>query len=168
MKLATVATAALFGLASYLMLELVFGSYGVIPYGTLERRVEHAEMDLAAVRAHQRALENEVRLLTTDPERIVLEAREIGLVGANESIVRISGWEPRSSHRAQAGTLPAPRPVPEDHRSLFRSIALALTLVVILVDTFSGTVTLPRRSRRREDEWDVELDQTPFSARHSR
>lgn len=151
--------AALIGIASYFTLELFFGSYGLVAYRLMEDYRAVAREELEHIAEHHAELERQIRLLSTDSETIRLEARDSGLVLPDEYVVRIEGREPRPRHRYLPGSLPPAIPVSRDNRPLFRSIALAVSLVFLLVDTLSVQPRLFTMHRRRDEGlWDVEVD----------
>jgi len=157
MKRTSLLGIALFGVGIYLLLELLFGSYGVFAYRMMERYLLEAENDLAELEVRRADLERQVQMLTSDGETIRLEARDIGFIEQNERIIRLEGHEPRPRHRYLPGTTPQPVPVPRDNRPLFRAIALALSLVALIVDTLRHT-TGEITPRRRRNEWDVDVE----------
>jgi cell division protein FtsB len=159
MKRTSLLGIALFGVGIYLLLELLFGSYGVFAYRMMERYLVEAENDLAELEERRTDLERQVQMLTGDGETIRLEARDIGFIERNERIIRLEGHEPRPRHRYLPGTTPQPVPVPRDNRPLFRAIALALSLVALIVETLRHTTgeISPHQGRRRH-EWDVDVE----------
>jgi cell division protein FtsB len=153
MKLTSVLIGALIGLATYLTLELIFGSYGHIAYQRLEAYVAEARRDLASVQERHRDLQDRIRLLRRSAEAVRLEARDVGIVAPDEYVVRIEGREPRPRHRYMPGTIPGRIPEVRDNRPLFRSIAVAIALVYLLVDVVAHQPVraATRRARRREE-----------------
>jgi cell division protein FtsB len=159
MKLSSVLTASLLGLAIYLTLELFFGSYGLVAQQLMEGYVSDAERRLEELQERHDAFASQIVALTTDRETVRLEARDIGLVGPNEYVLRIDGREPRPRHRYAPGGPPPVVPNTRDYRPLFRSISLAMALVFILVDTLATQPRVLVLHRRRDDaRWDIEVD----------
>lgn len=151
--------AALIGLASYFTLELFFGSYGLVAYRLMEDYRAVARDELEHIAERHAALERQIRLLSGNAETIRLEARDSGLIRPDEYVVRIEGREPRPRHRYLPGSLPPAVPVSRDNRPLFRSIALAVSLVFLLVDTLSFQPRMFTLHRRRDEgSWEVEVD----------
>ncbi|MFP4151423.1 MAG: septum formation initiator family protein [Alkalispirochaeta sp.] len=167
MKRTSLLGIALFGVGTYLLLELLFGSYGVFAHHMMERYLLEAEEDLAELEERRNELRQQVDLLTGDGETIRLEARDIGFIESDERIIRLEGHEPRPRHRYLPGTTPKPVPVPRDNRPLFRAIALALSLVALIVETLRHTTgdVLPRREGRGGSEWDVDVEGESFQTR---
>lgn len=163
MKLWSLLYAALIGLGTYLLLELFFGSYGLVAYRLMTEHVTIARTELTALEDRHEELSRQVRLLTAEAETIRLEARDSGLVAENEYVVRIDGREPRPRHRYLPGSLPPAVPETRDNRPLFRSIGLAVALVYILVDALASQPSLSFVPRRRRDHrWDVEVEGDEF------
>lgn len=161
MKLSWLVIAALLGLGVYLSLELLFGPYGLVAYHQLERFRERSLVEFEVLHRQTAELQRQVRMLTTDAETIRLEARDIGLVAANEVVVRLENRDPRPRHRYMPGTLPAQMKQVRDNRPLFRSLGLTVFLLSLLIP-LAGIRLVPRGKRK-----EVEEPQDP-SARHSR
>jgi cell division protein FtsB len=163
MKLWSLVLSAFVGVAAYLLLELFFGSYGLVSYQLLSEHSLRAREGLAELEAHHDELEQQVRLLTTDAETIRIEARDSGLVGSDEIVLRVAGREPRPRHRYMPGSLPPTVPQTRDNRPLFRAIGLAVALVYILVDALRvpPALTIFRRTRRH-GEWKIEVEGEQF------
>lgn len=85
------------------------------PYALLfsaQREVAALEQRVAALRAQQKRLEQQLRLLST-PEGIKLEARRLGLLKPGERSLRfLPRPEPRSEAAPPAPGAAAPQPVP--------------------------------------------------------
>lgn len=146
--------ALLVGVGTYLVLELLAGSYGVFSYRSLLGHAAEAriQLDAVALRASElRALE---RSLTADPETIRVEARDVGLVGRDEVVIRIAGRDRRSMHRYVPGQLPLPVPQPSDRRPFHRGLALAVALAYLLVDLVASRPTASGRRGAAPDESD--------------
>jgi cell division protein FtsB len=162
MKASSVLSITLLGLATYLLLELVFGSYGFLALNAMNEYADEADAELDTLRARTAELRLHVELLQTDRETIRLEARDIGFIRPEETVVRLEGHEPRPRHRYMPGTTPPPIPVTRDNRPLFRALSLAVALVAALVGTLRNTARISTAGQnRRKDEWDVEVDGEP-------
>jgi cell division protein FtsB len=162
MKASSVLSITLLGLATYLLLELVFGSYGFLALAAMNEYADEAETELSALRARTEELQLHVELLQTDRETIRLEARDIGFIRPDETVVRLEGHEPRPRHRYMPGTTPPAIPATRDNRPLFRALSLAIVLVAALVGTLRSTARdSTSQQHRRKDEWDVEIDGEP-------
>jgi len=166
MKASSVLSITLLGLSTYLLLELVFGSYGFLALAAMTEYADEAAADLAELRTRTEELQLQVELLQTDRETIRLEARDIGFIRPDETVVRLEGHEPRPRHRYMPGSTPPAIPVTRDNRPLFRALALAVVLLASLVETLRNTAHVawpdssPKRDRRKA-EWDVEVDGEP-------
>ncbi len=170
-------TSTLAGLGVYLLLELVFGQYGMIAFRTMEEFRSKAAQELEVLQRQTLDLQRQVRLLTTDSETIRLEARDIGLVGMEEIVVRLENHETRPRHRYQPGAVPSRMPRIRDNRPLFRSLGFTVFLVTLLVQLIGSQRTTrgstgaskhrerPVRGRSASPE-DEPVDQV--RARHSR
>jgi cell division protein FtsB len=124
--------------ASYLALELVFGMYGFVAYDELEEFRHLAKLDLTKIQEQQQELEQTVTSLTTDPETIILEARDIGLISPNEVVLRVSGHDPRRRHQYVTGSYPRVRNTVRDNRPLFRTAAVVIFLAVLCLEILLG------------------------------
>ncbi|MEX2445378.1 MAG: septum formation initiator family protein [Alkalispirochaeta sp.] len=165
MKLWSLVIATLVGVATYLLLELFFGSYGFVAYDLMNDYVALSNQELEELEERHAALRDQIRRLTTSRETIRLEARDSGLVAPDEYIVRIEGREPRPRHRYSPGSLPPVIPETRDNRPLFRSIGVAVALVYILVDALAfhpNPTALHRRRRTTGSSWDVEVEGEEF------
>ena len=162
MKASSVLSITLLGLSTYLLLELVFGSYGFLAQNAMSEYADEAETKLVDLRTQTEELQLHVALLQTDRETIRIEARDIGFIRPDETVVRLDGHEPRPRHRYMPGSTPPAIPVTRDNRPLFRALALAVVLVSFLIGTLRNTAQISStRQNRRKDEWDVEVDGQP-------
>ncbi len=177
MKATSMVPAALAAVIVYFCLELFFGVYGLVSYEVLKEARDVAREDLAEARRQQRLLEQTVRSLTTDPETIMLEARDIGLVSSSEIVLRIRGYDPRPVHRYVTGSIPRSVDQVRDNRQLFRALALAVFLATILVQIALAGPPQENRWRRGlrlyRDREDSESSSDPddgetANRRHSR
>jgi cell division protein FtsB len=150
MKASSLITATLMGLGIYLLLELIFGQYGLISHRALNSFHQDSLMEQDMLQKQTDFLQRQVRLLTTDAETIRLEAREIGFVARDEVVLRLEGRDPRPRHRYQPGALPSRVPRVRDNRPLFRSVGFTVFLLTLLVQiTGLRAVRLPKRTSRR-------------------
>ncbi|MCG8478184.1 MAG: septum formation initiator family protein [Spirochaetales bacterium] len=159
MKLSSLLTALLLGIASYLAFEIIFGSYGVIAYRLMDEYADGNRARLESLYARREELLRQVHLLTTDAETLRIEARDSGLIARDEYVLRIVGREARSVYRYSPGAFPDALPRTRDNRPLFRAIGLTVALLYLLIDII---ITRPRRDRvvprRADDEWEVEIE----------
>ena len=155
MKPTSVVTAALMGLAVYLLLQFVFGTYGVVAHAVISDYLERSQVALTRVRERRDEFQREVDSLTGDVETIRVEARRIGIVASDEIVVRVDGRERRPTYRYSPGEQPLEVPWPRDNRPLFRAGGFAVTLLVLLVNLLGSPP--PRRRTAREEEWEVEI-----------
>ena len=141
--------ATLLGLGVYLVLELLFGPYGVIAFNQLERFRDRSVLELNELHRQTADLQLQVRMLTTDAETIRLEARDIGLVGQNEVVLRLENRDPRPRHRYMPGTVPAKISPVRDNRPLFRSVGFTAFLLTLLVQLL-GIKNLGTKNQRSD------------------
>lgn len=158
MRFSSLLSITLLGVATYLFLELFFGSYGVLAYTVVNDYVQVAEERLDELKTRQAELELLAQRLSNDREMVRLEARDVGFIQGNEIIVRVEGHEPRPRHRYLPGTTPAASPHPRDNRPLFRTIALVVILAALLVEVLRSTTRAELPERKRTDRWNVEVD----------
>lgn len=157
MKPSSMVTAALTGLAVYFLLQFVFGAYGVVAYSVVSDYLDRSRDALTQAQGQQLVFQREIDSLTMDSERILVEARAIGIVGDNEVVVRINGRPRTPVYRYDPGALPTDVPWPRDNRPLFRSIGLAASLLILLLHLLSAPA--PERMPRglRDEEWEIEI-----------
>ncbi len=158
MKPSSVLIALLLGISVYLLLQLSFGTHGIVARSVLLDYLVDAESALSDAQLQGAELQREIESLTSDPERIIIEARRIGMVGEREVIVRLDGYGRLPAYQYQPGSLPTDVPWPSDNRPLFRSIALAVTLFVLLIYLFKTPAT-QQLPKRRDDEWEIHVDE---------
>jgi len=157
MKPSSLVIAALSGFFVYLLLQIVFGMYGVIATDVLTTYLEESRTDLAIAREYRSRFQQEIDSLTTDEEQIRIEARAIGMVDDSEVVLRINGHRRIPAYRYDPGVLPVEIPWPRDNRPLFRSIGFAAALLVMLLYLLNVPKSAPSPRRVRDDEWDVEI-----------
>lgn len=158
MRLSSLLSITLLGVVTYLFLELIFGSYGVLAYAVVNDYVQSAEEQLDELKARHAELELLAQRLSADREMVRLEARDIGFIQENEVIVRVEGHQPRQRHRYLPGATPSAPPHPRDNRPLFRTIALVVVLVGLLVDVLRTATRTEVPKRRHDDRWSVEVE----------
>jgi len=137
----------LFGLTVYLVLELVFGSYGFVAYHVVDSYKQEIEEGRSSVENREQQLRVEINRLQTDPDAVRRAAHDLGLVGEREGVIRVSGYR-YTRHRGYDPGRPAPimRTI-ADNRPLFRGIGLTAALLFLLVQLLTG----PKRySGKRE------------------
>lgn len=153
MKSLPYVSSALFGLTIYLLLELIFGSYGFVAY----RAVDHFQRTVDE--SHQRVADREEELfieisrLQTDAEMIRQAAHDIGMVDPDEGVIRISGYSGTRRRSYDPGRpAPAIREI-ADNRPLFRGIALAVALTALIAQLMmtGRPISLQRRDRNTPD-----------------
>ena len=125
------------------LLLLFFGSGGLLDYhrllgyrGTVQKNIDELEQINSELLA-------EVQALGSDPERLTLQARELGYFREGEKVIRISGYE-RGRNYYTVGTILRRKPKPPRADWPFRAVGVALPFLLALV---SGAV---RRRRNRE------------------
>lgn len=163
MKPSSLLGAGLVGLSVYLLLELIFGSTGLVAYQNLVEHRRLAGEELAQVELLQVELRREIDALTSDPETIRAEGRDIGLVAPDEVVVRIEGRIAHIRRSYLPGSLPSPYVPAADRRPLFRTIALMLALVTLFVDLVGvprSPLAFVRSPRRQAGEWDIEVEES--------
>ena len=145
MKSLPFVVSSLFGLTVYLILELLFGSYGLVAYKVVEGYVAEVEDISRGVALREAELNSEITRLRTDSEAIREAAYDLGLVSNGEGIIRVSGYSVRRNRAYNPGrTVPAMREI-ADNRPLFRGIGLASALLLLI--TLLLVQTRERHSR---------------------
>ena len=125
------------------LLFLLFGSGGVADYRRLLGYRATVQENIDELERINRDLLAEVRALGSDPERLRLQARELGYFREGERVIRISGHE-RGKNYYTVGTILRRKPRPPRADWPFRAVGLALPFLLAVV---SATV---RRRKNRE------------------
>lgn len=119
--------------AAYCLLSIVAGPAGLIAYAKLEERRDAMQANLEELQATHGALQSELAALTSDPDRLRREARELGYLAKGETaIVLPAAAEPAPRRRFEAGrVLPyAAPPALSDER--IKTISLAIGLASLI------------------------------------
>ena len=117
----------------YSLLSFLFGPSGVaaLEDGRLYR--SRLEENLGDLQARHRDLSRRFRILETDPEQILLEARSYGWIREGEKLIVVRGRDeaPRSELTAGDILLFEERPAPDT--ALFRTAALAAAALSLIL-----------------------------------
>ena len=143
MKIPRILTYIILSFVIASLLFLLFGSGGVVDYRRLLGYRATVQENIDELERINRDLLAEVRALGSDPERLRLQARELGYFREGERVIRISGHE-RGKNYYTVGTILRRKPRPPRADWPFRAVGLALPFLLTVV---SATV---RRRKNRE------------------
>jgi cell division protein FtsB len=107
------------------LLTFFFGSGGIIEYLRLQRYRASLQANLDDLQGVHSRLLQELDALGTDPQRITLQARELGYFRPGERVVRIEGAVPPESYYTVGRLLRRSTPKNPWDR-VFRIVGLAL------------------------------------------
>jgi cell division protein FtsB len=125
------------------LLFLFFGSGGLLDYRRLLGYRETMRQNIDELEQINSELLTEVKALGSDPERLRLQARELGYFREGEGVIRISGYE-RGKNYYTVGTVLRRKPKPPRVDWPFRAAGVAIPFLLAVV---SATV---RRRKNRE------------------
>jgi cell division protein FtsB len=155
------------GLATYLLLTMLFGEYGVFNYRELRSYRSRLEAHVAMLQARKERLEREELLLRENGERIRIEAHSLGYVRPEERLLRIDGSETGEQRTWVAGSIIRPAAPLPDHSGSIRAISICAALLsLILVLTRSPAEKKSRRRRIREEQ-DRKEEEQAYSIRRA-
>lgn len=130
-------------LAFYLALGFVFrsvllffwGNGGLADYGKVSEYKELLQANIEELKGINDGLRRELESLSSDPERVVLQARELGYFRPQERVFRIAGRQQEGSYYA-LGKLLRAAPQPEHKDWLLKLAGLAIPVVLYLFGLF--------------------------------
>ncbi len=131
------------GVLIYLVLQLFFGSTGIIAYSKALEQAEQLRQSISDMQKIGDRMSSEARVLRGDPRRILVEARSIGYWRSNERVVLLSGYGAQSSE-VSPGTIFILSERNVDYRSIFRVIAVIIAGIV-----FATLLIKKRRSIKK-------------------
>ncbi|MBN1835484.1 MAG: septum formation initiator family protein [Spirochaetales bacterium] len=132
MKIARLVLYLALGFMARSLYLLFFGTGGLVDFRSLESHREQLEGNLAELRRINAELMEEQRALGTDPERVSLQARELGYYRPGEQVVRLEGHgQPRRSFTV--GALIGPRAKQERQDWIPKMLGLIVPLVLFVV-----------------------------------
>ncbi|MFP4330969.1 MAG: septum formation initiator family protein [Alkalispirochaetaceae bacterium] len=133
------------GFATYLLLTLLFGEYGVVNYQNLQAEERRMEAHLSRLSERRKELLVEEAQLRESDERIRVEAHSLGLLTPGERLLRIGGTgAPEGRNWVAGSVVTAERRLP-NHTDTIRAIAVCAALLALIL-----TLSSPGASRRRE------------------
>jgi len=133
MRLLPAAASILSGLVVYLLLELLFGSYGFVALNAMTGFAAEVTETREEVEVRGAELRIHIQQLQTDAEAVRVAAHGLGFVSENEGIIRIEPYERRRAMTFDPGQ-PAPAPPTiTDNRPLFRGVSMVVALLVFLL-----------------------------------
>ena len=129
-------------------LLLTLGDAGIAEYRKLRSFRETLEDNIAELEQIHWHLQEELRSLATDPEKVRLLARELGYYGSEDGIVRVEGRSPPSSFY-RVGRIIGGVPARESSRVRLNVIGLAAPVVFyLLVSMIRGWLKRGHKAER--------------------
>ncbi|MFP4301364.1 MAG: septum formation initiator family protein [Spirochaetaceae bacterium] len=154
------------GLATYLLLTLLFGEYGVFNYEELRRYRSRLDSHVGMLEVRRGELETERELLLENEERIRIEARSLGYLDTGERLLRIDGADKPDREAWVAGSVTRSGQELPDHSGAIRTISICSALLAfILLHWREPSET--RRRRRRVAEQAREDQEEAYSIRRA-
>jgi len=123
-------------------LLFTLGDAGLSEYRELRSYKQSLEDNIAELEQIHWHLQEELRSLATDPEKVRLLARELGYYGRDDGIVRVEGRPPRSSFY-RVGRILEGMPARKSSGVRFKVIGLMVPVVFYLL------ISMIRRWHRR-------------------
>jgi cell division protein FtsB len=111
------------------LLFFVFGSGGLLDYNNLLTYRASLQDNIANLEGANDDLLKEVQALGSDPERLILQARELGYFREGEKVIRIEGYRPGKNYYTVGKIL---RRKPKQPRMDWPFKALGLGLPILL------------------------------------
>jgi len=111
------------------LLFFFFGSGGLLDYDNLLAYRVSLQDNIANLEGTNNDLLNEVQALGSDPERLTLQARELGYFREGEQVIRIEGYRPGKNYYTVGKIL---RRKPKQPRMDWPFKALGLGLPILL------------------------------------
>jgi len=155
------------GFATYLLLTLLFGEYGVFNYRALQSYQNRLDSHVGMLEKRRERLENEELLLRENPERIRIEAHALGYVAPSERLLRIDGAPKREQRSWVAGSVIRPTiPLP-DHSGAIRAISICSALLALIF--VLGHSSSDKKSRRAyiKEEQAKKAEEQAYSIRRA-
>jgi cell division protein FtsB len=119
-----------------------FGGGGLADYRVLESYKRQLEENIGNLQAVNAELLDEQRALGTDPERVALQARELGYFREDERVVRLEGYAPAKRYFS-VGSLVRARSMPERRDWIAKMLGLTVPLAL-----FVAALARDRRRKR--------------------
>lgn len=120
------------GAVAYFLAVLFLGPAGIESLRRLERYREELTEHIADLERIGSGLENAVRDLETNPERIRLEARRLQYFAVGEKIIKIEGYSGPASSFTPGGLL-LPPAVEQAPQGAQRALALGASLLSFII-----------------------------------
>lgn len=130
------------------LLVFVFGGAGLLAYGASSRHRAQLERNIDELEATNARLLQELESLRSDPERLRLQARELGYFREDEYVIRVEG-APAARNSYAVGRVILREPSSPKPVWVFRAVGLGLPALLVfrrlLLSVLRGT------GRRRGD-----------------
>lgn len=155
------------GFATYLLLTLIFGNYGVTNYGELERYRGRLESHVELLKDRKAALDDEERQLRESGARIRIEARSLGYLEPEERLLRIEGAPKRERRTWVAGSVIRPTGELPDHSSSIRAISICVALLTLILLLARKPAEQRRRREQIKEEHSRKEEEHAYSIRRA-
>jgi len=134
---------------TYLLLTLIFSSYGLLEYRRHNDYAQTLRDNITELERENERLLRRIEDLRTRSEVIVMEGRSIGLYRASEGVIRVVGYPNPSSLResSRPGRMVGSIAEGPNHYPWIRAVALSVGLLVLAIGMM-WSKNAPRRARR--------------------
>lgn len=136
------------GFATYLLLTVIFGDYGLANYSEMERYRDRLESHLELLKSRKDSLDREEQLLRESGDRLRVEARSLGYLEPEERLLRIEGAPRKERRKWAAGRVVRPVEELPDHSGSIRAISICVALLTLILLLARG----PSARRRLREE----------------
>lgn len=147
------------GIATYLLLTLLFGEYGVFNYQELQRYRNRLDAHVAMLETRRGQLETEEVLLRENEARIRIEARSLGYLEPEERLLRIDGAKRPERKAWVAGSVIRPTEELPNHSGAIRAISICSALLAFILLLGRGPSEKRRRRRKVDEEAQQEREE---------
>ncbi len=120
------------GYIFYLLLNLVFGSAGILSMRDLGEYREMLEENIETIKENHEVLAAEFEGLKSNAETLALQARNIGYYRPEEGVIEVEGFSPKKNFYPVGKLLRYSSPVPFK-KAGFRTVSLAIILLTVIL-----------------------------------
>lgn len=123
------------GLATYCGLASVVGPTGILAYNDAHRALERMRTNLEQLASMNKSFADEWETLSTDYEATILEARSMGFIADDETVVRLAGAS-RKPNPASPGERLSYEPEPLCTEAFIKELSAVAALVAAVLGLF--------------------------------
>jgi len=131
----------------YFALTMTMGATGIAEYRRLTEYKSVLEENLADLEALNHNLQDKALILRTEPETLMVYARDLNYYDGNEGVIILRGYETRQNSYPMGKMLAWTR-TPRNRTPLFRAAAFLAGAGVYLLLTFLHWGAVPRNKIR--------------------